>query len=154
LEKGDDYALSNLSRGWDFLQLRFERSSHLGLNDYHPDWMRYHFELRSYFCNHQGIFLDREDEIWWESGNKATIAEYDGLRFMVEKVFSPFHENFLLRTEFKTGIRNLSNFSGKLTLAYKLNNTRLTAFYFNGYGKEPSTYHLRTQYAGLGLELR
>jgi len=154
-EKGDDFALSNISRGWDFLQLRFERSSHPDLKDYDKDWMRFHFELRSYFCNCQGLwFLDREDEIWWESGNQATIAEYDGLRLMVEKVFSPFNKNFLVRTEFKTGIRDLSNFSGKLTIGYKLKNTRLTAFYFNGYGKEPSTYHLRTQYAGIGLELR
>jgi outer membrane phospholipase A len=28
------------------------------------------------------------------------------------------------------------------------------AFYFNGYGKEPSTYNERTEYIGIGLEFR
>ena len=155
LDKGDDFALSSVSRGWDFLQFRFERSSHLELDDYRQGWWRYHFELRGYFCDCQGLwFFDREDEIWWELGNKATIAEYDGMRFMAEKVFNPFQKQFLVRTEFKTGIRDFSNFSGKLTLGYKLNNTRLTAFYFNGYGKEPSTYHLRAKYVGVGVEFR
>lgn len=154
MNKGSSFALSSVSRGWDFLQIRYERSSHAVLNDYQDDWMRYHFEIRSYFCDCQGIFLDREDSIWWEPGNKSTIAEYDGLRFMAEKVFKPFGWNFLLRTEFKTGIEDLGNLTGKLNFGYKWNNTRLSAFYFNGYGKEPSSYHLKTQYVGVGLELR
>lgn len=62
--------------------------------------------------------------------------------------------DFKLRTELKAGIHDPTNPGGKLTLEIVKRNLRLSAFYFNGYGKEPSTYHLRTKYFGLGLEFR
>jgi hypothetical protein len=153
-EQGDDFALAGVSRGWDFLQVRYEKSASSLLQDYEENWWRYQLEFRSYFCDCQGIVFDKEDEIWWQPGNNASIAEFDGLRFNGEMVYTVNDNDFLMRAELKAGIRDLTNFGGKLTLGYKLGNARATLFYFNGFGKEPSTYHLRTKYFGFGLELR
>ena len=60
------------------------------------------------------------------------------------------------RLELKTGLEHSMGeyLSGRLTLGAQFDNLRFALFYFNGYGRDPATYHLRTEYAGLGLELR
>ena len=70
-------------------------------------------------------------------------------------------QDVFTRLELKTGTRDteaLENIGGKLTFGWNIanekTNIRLTGFYFNGYGKELSTYHLRTEYFGVGLEMR
>lgn len=164
---GDDFALSDVSRGWDYILFRYERGSHeypiSSLNswwDYQTSSLisgwRYHFEVRSYFCECQNFgFSNSEDEIWWDPENNESISDYDGLRFMAETTLRPGTDFALeLRADIKSGIHDPLNFGGKLTLGIVKRNFRLTAFYFNGFGKEPSTYHLRTQYFGIGLELR
>ncbi len=59
-----------------------------------------------------------------------------------------------LRVELKSGTSDLDalgHFGGKVSLGFF---DCLTVFYFNGYGKEPSSYHLRSEYVGIGLEVR
>ena len=65
--------------------------------------------------------------------------------------------NFSARLELKTGIADadsLKNLTGRITLTKQIEGIPFSLFYFDGYGKELSTYHLRTQYAGIGLEFR
>ena len=49
---------------------------------------------------------------------------------------------------------SLKNLTGRITLTKQIEGIPFSLFYFDGYGKELSTYHLRTQYAGIGLEFR
>lgn len=167
-----DYALSEVSRGWDYAQIRWEYSARDVSHDYNIDWYRIQAEYR-FFCSCQGFGgASREDEIWWNIGDESKIYDYDGIRVMGETRFNPFKKEktltsiniaeFLVRLELKSGTRRsfLDNVGGKVSLGVRLpglplvNNTQFTLFYFNGYGREPSTYHLRTDYIGLGLELR
>ncbi len=156
-DRGKDFGLARVSRGWDYASFRFERRKHHRLvEDQDDSWYRVQAEYRL-FCNCQGLTEDREDSIWWDQGNNSRIEDYDGLRLMGERAIGFGSTHLLTRLEYKSGVRDidaLGNSSWKLSLGYKLGNTRWTAFYFNGYGKEPSTYHLRTEYWGLGLELR
>jgi hypothetical protein len=159
-----NYALGEVSRGWDYAQIRWQSSSHRTIQDYSNRWYRWHMDYR-FFCNCQGFGIDgKEDEIWWQTGDDSEIHDYDGLRAMAEFNYIPFtavdlelfSKKVLARVELKAGTRDsfLENLGGKLSLGMQFGNTRFTAFYFNGYGREPSTYHLRTEYAGLGVELR
>ncbi len=152
--KGDEFALAQVSRGWDYAQLRYELSKpDMILNS--KSWWRYNVELRL-FCDCQALWSSRrEDDIFWKPvAEQPKIRDYDGLRVMMEYGLT---DNLLFRGEFKTGISDLdslAHFGGRISLGYLAKRTRFSLFYFNGYGKEPSTYHLRTRYAGIGLELR
>ncbi|MCB1845129.1 MAG: hypothetical protein KDI09_19340, partial [Halioglobus sp.] len=83
----------------------------------------------------------------------------DGLRGMLERPLwrsGDGRTQVDARLDVQTGLESsfAQYWSGRLTLGAEWDNLRLTLFYFDGYGRDPSTYHLRTQYAGLGLELR
>lgn len=161
---GEDYALAKVSRGWDYAMVRWQRSES-AFSEVFPDgtgeddrWLKYNLEYRLY-CNCQafGVVDGREDEIWWEEGNHSRISDYDGLRGMIEAGWQSRHYPFALnaRLELKTNTTGsfAEHWTGKLTLGANFRNLRGTLFYFDGYGREPSTYHLRTRYAGLGIEL-
>ncbi len=153
---GADFALAQVSRGWDFWSLRYQKSRRSYLADFDPEWYQLQAELRVY-SDDQLFGGSREDAIWWEPGNQARIEDFDGLRLLAEGSYGTERFPFLARIEYRGGVSDfdaLGNASWKLTLGIKALNTRFTAFYFNGYGREPSTYHLRTDYVGLGLEFR
>ncbi|OUX38763.1 MAG: hypothetical protein CBE26_00620 [Kiritimatiellaceae bacterium TMED266] len=102
---------------------------------------------------------DREDKLFWlPPTENTTIADYDGLRFMYEMHSLDNHlYGFSVRIELKTGTAStdaIQNLTTRVTLLNRIFGIPFSAFYFDGYGKEPSTYHLRTQYAGIGLEFR
>ena len=153
---GDDYALAQVSRGWDYWSLRYQKSLRGYLADFDPDWYQLQAELRIY-SEEQLFGGNREEAIWWEPGNSARIEDFDGLRLTAERAFGNGSFPLLARLQYNGGVSDvdaLSNASWKLSLGIKALNTRFTAFYFNGYGREPSTYHLRTEYLGVGLEFR
>ena len=107
----------------------------------------------------QAFRTDREDDLFWrENPNLTTIKNYDGLRFSYELLsMRETLLNFSARLELKTGIADadsLKNLTGRITLTKQIEGIPFSLFYFDGYGKELSTYHLRTQYAGIGLEFR
>jgi hypothetical protein len=153
---GEDFALAQVSRGWEFWSLQFQKSKRSYMADFDPEWYQLQAELRL-FSDGQLFGDTREDAIWWEPGNNAKIEDYDGLRILAERSFGAAEYPFLGRLEYKGGVSSLDalgNASWKLSLGIKALNTRFTAFYFNGYGRDPSTYHLRTEYLGIGLEFR
>ena len=164
-EHGEDYALASVSRGWDYASLRYGASENGDVWSknggvtpviHEKSWYQYHIEYR-WFCDCQAIVGDKEDDIWWEPGNRDEISDYDGLRFMAERGFKVGSLGLLGRIEYKSGLYSwdaMSNISWKATLITQWDNFSLMGFYFNGYGKEPSTYQLETQYVGLGIELR
>ncbi len=155
-----DHALAEVSRGWDYGLLRWQSTSQLFVNTLEDTWLNYNVEFR-YFCDCQGFgFQDgREDAIWWEPGNDLRISDFDGLRAMVEGSLWKYRRGrvaFDARLELKSGLYHSFGeyLSGKLSLGARFNNLRTTLFYFDGYGKDLSTYHLRSKYIGLGLEIR
>ncbi len=157
---GDDYALAQVSRGWDYAQVRWQSSSQLFIDYLQDQWLTYNVEARM-FCSCQGFGFDkgREDQIWWEPGNSSDITDFDGLRGMVEGSLWKSRDDEIgidARLEVKTGLYHSfgENVSGRISLGARIKNLRTTVFYFDGYGRDPSTYHLRTRYAGIGLELR
>ena len=92
-------------------------------------------------------------------GNNLQITDFEGLRGMVEGSLWKSKRGraaFDARLELKTGLYHSTGqyVSGKFSLGARFNNLRTTLFYFDGYGKDLSTYHLRTKYVGFGLELR
>ena len=157
---GEDHALAEVSRGWDYAMLRWQSTSELFVDTLEDSWLKYNVEMR-YFCDCQGFgFQDgREDDIWWEPGNNVQITDFDGLRGMVEGSLWKSKRGRAAvdaRLELKTGLYHSTGqyLSGKFSLGARFNNLRTTLFYFDGYGKDLSTYHLRTKYVGFGLELR
>lgn len=154
---GDDYALSKVSRGWDYAQIRWSSNS-LGFDDpLSSDWFNYQAELR-FYCNCQGFgFIDgREDDIWWEESNSDVIGDFDGLRVAVDGSLPDAGPLSLdARLELQTGLEHSFGqyVTGRLTLGAKWDNIRLTLFYFDGYGRDPSTYNVRTRYGGIGFAL-
>ena len=157
---GGDHDLREVSRGWDYAMLPWPRNSELFVGALADSWLKYNVEMR-YFCDCQGFgFQDgREDDIWWEPGNNVQITDFDGLRGMVEGSLWKSKRGraaFDARLELKTGLYHSTGqyLSGKFSLGARFNNLRTTLFYFDGYGKDLSTYHLRTKYVGFGLELR
>lgn len=159
-EEGEDYALATVSRGWDYAMIRWASNSLLYEDPLDREWFNYAIETR-FYCDCQGFgFVDgREDAIWWEEDTSTEITDFDGLRVMAERSFlvdAVSDISLDARLDLQTGLESSFGqyLSGRLTLGAKFDNLRLTAFYFNGYGRDLSTYHLRTEYAGFGLELR
>jgi len=159
-EGGDDFALSRVSRGWDYALLRWSGDALRYEDPLLQPWINYRVEMR-YYCDCQGFGFvgSREDDIWWEEGNDARITDFDGLRGMVEGSLWRSPETSLhinARLELRTGLEHSTGqyWTGKLSLGAEWENLSATLFYFDGYGRDPSTYHLRTRYAGLGVELR
>ena len=142
------YAINQVSRGWDYASFRYR------LSDQAPALTKGYWALQAdlrFLCDCQMVgAIDKEDEIWWNDDVDAQIQDYDGIRLRYDYV--PF--NWMsLRAEFKTGINKiLKNNGGKLSLNFKVGDSWVSLFAFDGYGKDPATYHLKTSYIGLGLE--
>jgi EAL domain-containing protein (putative c-di-GMP-specific phosphodiesterase class I) len=80
------------------------------------------------------------------------ICDYDGIRWTLEAL-DYLGEFADLRVEFKAGNRDFSalgNISAKIVLS-NFWKTPLSLIYFNGYGREVSSYHERNSYVGIGI---
>ena|GEM_PF-653661 len=161
--EGEDYALQDLSRSSNYVSLRYQHILH-GRVDGEAGWKQVQFELRPYY-------FGMDDEVFWEEGpiSRAKLTDYDGIRFLWEhyddasilnlggKLFGQSSYAFVKRVELKggtLGVKNLRQISAKLSAGWKFKNLVLMGYYFNGYGKELSSYHYRSQHWGLGLEFR
>jgi len=142
-----------VSRGWDYLGLDFKYNQHKTWT--FPDTINYYLRLR-FFCDCQGFGLidDREDDIRIFGGTEqAKISDYDGLRFIINNYSG---ENLFYSLNLKTGtsdIDALRKLTYTLEVTYKVLNIPFTLFYFKGYGKDISTYHIKDSYIGVGLRM-
>lgn len=149
-QEGLDYALGQVSRGWDYVVLR-------GKHEYGEAWkLMAQVELRQYLHRQGFGTTAKEDAIFWDPANDSKIQDYDGLRVTYEQHYPRtwlLGDSFV-RLELKTGTSDwdsVGNIGGKASLTF---HTFWNVFYFKGYGKEPSSYHLESQYAGFGFEFR
>lgn len=141
--KNKEFALAKLSRNWNYFNLRYQYRRPARTFNY--------FQINARIYIPQG----REDELFWTQKDRNNeITDFDGLRFLAE--FTP-REKWTVRTSLKTGFLSkeiFRNVGGKVTVSKDIGDAWLSLFHFNGYGREPSTYHLRTYYTGLALEFR
>jgi hypothetical protein len=148
LSLGREAALAEVSRTWWYWKARYEYSSKKTEN-FSLGWHRAQLDLR--------YFFNKDDDIFWDPANRqAGIENFDGVRVMGEIVPGKISENLLLRAELQTGIGEpFKRVGGRVSIGWGLGGGAFfSAYYFNGYGKDPSTYHLRMKHAGIGLDLR
>lgn len=141
-----------VSRGWDYLGVDFRfRSKSPWFFD--GDVV---YDLRTrLFCDCQGFgFIDdREDDITIFGGTQtARIEDFDGLRFTINNYANRWlHYGLQLRTG-TADTDALENLSYMFQISWRIGNVPVRLFYFNGYGKDISTYHIKDEYAGFGFE--
>ena len=141
-----------VSRGWDYLGLDFKFKQ---VEPWFFDGdVNYYVRMR-FFCDCQGFgFIDdREDDIRIFGGTEqASISDYDGLRLAVDNYANRWlHYGLSLRTGTSDSAA-LKRISYQFELTYRVLNLPLKVFYFKGYGKDISTYHLKDEYIGFGFE--
>ena len=148
-----------VSRGWDYLGIDFKhRKKSIFSSDGHMDL---YTRLR-FICGCQGFgsISGREDDIRILGGTEtADIRDFDGLRLILnDYVFSDFQYGLQLRTGI-TDETAFDNWSYRFEISFRLENAPIisdipfTLFYFNGYGENISTYHIKNDYIGFGIKI-
>jgi outer membrane phospholipase A len=98
--------------------------------------------------------------VFWEL-NRITqpkIGEYDGIRLLLSGQFdvpNEFVTNVKLSALLRTGYQAFhfsQRYEATIRVKIKDFSIPLYAFYFNGYGRELSTYHEKNSYYGIGVE--
>jgi outer membrane phospholipase A len=148
-ENAEDF----VSRVWDYLAVNFKFKQHTPL--FFDGDVTYYLRTRL-FCDCQGFGLinGREDDIRIFGGTKqASITDFNGLNFIMNNYANKWlHYGINLRVG-TADIDALKNLSVEIQFTYRLfGNLPLRVSYFNGYGKDISTYHIRDEYVGVGLE--
>lgn len=141
-----------VSRGWDYLGVDIKFSSPLKtvLNDDHL----YYLRLRA-FCNCQafGKFSKEDDTSIFGSTEGEEIGDYDGLRLLMKST-SGKNYNYTLSLRSGVSTRNaFSNLTVQLEYTYDYLGIPWSILYFNGYGKDISTYHIKDEYVGVGVKI-
>ena len=165
---GDNNALFNsldplirsdyVSRGWDYLGIDL-KYHYDDLAGYGED-LDFYTRLRA-FCDCQGFgAIDgREDDVTVFTGrNDHDIGDFDGLRLIVNHRLSP---RFTYSLHYRTGLRDNNAFrhsSWRYQVTFKsswkwIKDIPWNIFYFDGYGSNISTYHIKDSYLGIGIQM-
>jgi outer membrane phospholipase A len=140
-----------VSRGWDYLgfDIKYTQNQPWSLNGA----MNYYARMRIIIdCQAFCLIDDKEDDIRIFGGTEqADIRDYDGLRLIARYDKVPLSIGMTVRTGISDGDA-LGNASYQIDLIYRVLNIPVTLFYFNGYGKEISTYHIKEDYVGIGFQ--
>jgi len=160
-EYGEAPALERVSRSSWYTQFRYQWMNNPN-GEVDNDWSQFQLEVRPfYFWN--------DDRIFWEDNRRdpTQIEEVDGIRMVAERIVPldgiiPIRKLFRFlpvsgvgRLELQTGLwAPFDKIGGKASLGMGINSFVVSLYYYNGYGKDISAYHRRTEHAGIGLELR
>jgi len=116
-----------------------------------------------HFINDGPLQGEIEDKIFWDTSIDTKISQFDGVRFILGKEY-PFRKLNLFPTtaiwaEYRTGIDDAFKYSSwtlNLRKEVKVLGLKLPLYfrYFDGYGNEISSYHLRDEYLVFGLQFR
>ncbi|MDH5712149.1 MAG: phospholipase A [Gammaproteobacteria bacterium] len=154
-----------VSRGWDYLGVDFKwrEGSLLSEQGYTNIYARFRF-----FCNCQGFgaIKGREDDTTILGDPvSADIRDYDGFRLVVDDYVTPDVQYGL---QLRSGIgaeQAFDNWSYRVELTFRtrsipvlkhipfIEDIPFTLFYFNGYGENISTYHIKNDYIGFGIKI-
>lgn len=142
-----------VSRGWDYLGI----DTKYRLNDFLVDGSRTNIYTRlRIFCNCQGFgsIGDKEDDISvFGVADTASIRNFDGLRFVIDH---RLNDRWNYAVKLRTGLSSdeaLDNWSYTLELNYWWDDIPLSLNYFDGYGANISTYHIKDDYIGFGIKV-
>ncbi|MFQ5597366.1 MAG: phospholipase A [Nitrospiria bacterium] len=144
-ENAEDF----VSRGWDYLGLEAQFTHPM------PKGTLYIDTRIRIFCDCQAMgAIDRkEDAIFWKDvARQPDVRDFNGFRSMFSY---HYNRDIRLSAQFRFGthsVEDLKNVSYKLEATIRFLEIPLTMFYFDGYGKELSTYHQKDSYVGFGLE--
>ena len=140
-----------VSRGWDYLGIDFNYKDRDAM--FMDGDVSFYLRLR-FFCDCQGFgFIDgKEDDIRIFGGTEtAEISDYDGLRFIIDNYANhKLHYGLHLRSG-TSDMDALKRLSYQFEVTYRISNVPIKLFYFKGYGKDISTYHIKDEYIGLGF---
>jgi len=141
-------AIDYVSRGWDYIPLELKFSlpakTYLYLNG-------------RLFMRKQLFTIAREDQVFWEPNRRSQpkVSDYDGLRILLRKEFDFNHtglQHIKLAAYWRTGY-TAAHISQKYELTVRAYDFPLHAFYFNGFGREITTYHRKDSYIAIGIEM-
>ncbi len=142
-----------VSRGWDYLGVDIKYRQ----NDFLVKDSRANFYSRlRLFCDCQGFgsIGGKEDDIRIFGGSEtASIRDFDGFRFIIDHHLS---DDWMYAIQLRTGLSSeaaLDNWSYNLELTYQWDDIPLTLYYFDGYGENISTYHIKSDYVGFGIKI-
>jgi len=141
-----------VSRGWDYLGIDFQFKRKAPW--FFDGDVSYILRTR-FFCDCQGFgFIDdREDDITIFGGTAtADINDFDGLRLEVDNYANRWLQYGLNLRTGTADTEALKRLSYEFHLSWRISNVPLKIFYFKGYGKDISTYHIKDEYFGLGFE--
>lgn len=139
----------HISRGWDYLEFELKHKLSIQNNDL------FLYAGVHYYCDCQafGLLPNREDRIFWETvDEQPDIRDYNGLKFILNYITPNKKDRYSVMV--RTGTNDLdalSNISYKVEAVIKLLDVPFNVFYFEGYGMNISTYHVRESYWGAGL---
>lgn len=146
------HAEDYVSRGWDYLGLDMQ------FRQKDPWFMdgdvTYLLRMRAYCsCQGFGLIAGKEDDIRIFGGTeKAEINDFDGFRFGIDNYANKRLQYGLSLRTGTSSTEALKHISYQVEVAYRVSNVPIKLFYFNGYGKDISTYHIKDSYIGLGFE--
>ncbi|MDH5765329.1 MAG: phospholipase A [Gammaproteobacteria bacterium] len=153
-----------ISRGWDYLSAEYKLEYNKNnCQDQYLSCLYAHIYLR-YFYDYGPLQKGIDDTIFWpSSGNDdAKIEDYDGIRLIFGKEYpakpgNPPDKGYWIT--YRTGINNTGEYNTfSLNLRHDVHffGLELPVYikYFNGYGKELTTYHERDEEWTIGLQFK
>lgn len=138
-----------VSRGWDYLNIVIKSRHTLGALpfDLYNNWRLY------CDCQGFGVIGGKEDKLFWSTlERQPDVRDYNGWEMLLSYTHSP---TLRMSGSVRVGtfdVAALRNRSWRLEATYRFHEVPVTAFYFNGYGKEIAFYHEHGSYFGVGLE--
>ena len=148
-----------VSRGWDYFNIEGTyRLAKLPVRWLGQE-MAFTPNIRLYCdCQGFGLINQKEDDIRLTfGGTRATrISDYDGLRLTIDGIATS-DGDWRYSAQLRTGSSDsdaLKRLTLGLDITYEGLGIPLTFFYFDGYGKDISTYHLKDSYLGIGLKFK
>lgn len=139
-----------VSRGWDYLHLELSVAPADG-------WVVYMVGRR--FLDRQMFRLEKEEKWPWEPPlNEALpIQAYDGMRMIVSRAIKRrywYFDELGFSAIYRTGYDSPGhNSSRRFELTARIFDLPLYVYWFDGYGINLSSYHVKSSSYGVGFEL-
>ena len=142
-----------VSRGWDYLgvDIKYRQNNFL----FSGNRANFYSRFRA-ICDCQGFgsIGGKEDDIRIFGGTQtADIRDFDGFRFIIDH---RINDHWTYAMQLRTGLSTeaaLDNWSANFELTYQWDDIPLTLYYFDGYGENISTYHIKSDYVGFGIKI-
>ena len=152
-------AADYVSRGWDYLGIDIKHA--LNIDALAGERMAIYTRMRFHCgCQAAGFVSGREDNVTVFKGiDDEDIRDYDGLRLVFDHHLDRDKSYGIELRTGMTGADPLENWSFRVEATFRpgwpefISHVPINLFYFNGYGTNISTYHIRDDYVGIGIKM-